>query len=615
MIHVDAVLGTAIAAVYDDEVPFPEKHTNVARDLHSIEITHVRICVDPYIVAAPPGLLGHARHIDLAAAWVWGIAVDDEEEANACLVHGCLTINQHKHVGLFFKSIFRVNRFTMAKRVPLSLSPSEWLDFEARTTAYAERNHAALRDVFKPEEGTDTAGHGKCSFANSSLEFLERGLKSLASDMEDSELGPLRIMNVSRHSRFIPFTGVLNLTALRYRKPERTLFAMIDLLESSFAGSVVGAYALIPPRHAVAVLAWADPFGRDTFHFGIYDPQGAAGYIFTGERRFTFENKYEYDGRQVRVQTHQLSENCPQFQKGYRCPQFYYDYQYCHMYAIQFLFHVAALLEQDPSIHVADATRQAVLNSLLIKSQAQLEQIGRNNTKASIVYNVVIVNIMCLFVVVYDHILKQKGERLSLFKCGVQLIADVVDVQNGPNGPNEPNEPNESGGTLPIYDFITRSSKDCKDRLGAVISYCRRLPKDVRDKMLPLFELSPSPSSGVSASVRQPQAQVQALAQPQAQVQALAQPQAQAQAQAQSPPQARQQVQSRVHVPLHNLDKILTQRLLRSRSSASSSASKASLRTASLNTDSQSMSQSSPRSISINSSPGRPENSKSPKKK
>ena len=583
----DTVLGTAIAAVYDNEVPFPEKHTNVTRDLHSIEIAHVRICVDPYIVAAPPGLLGHARHIDLAAAWVWGIAVDDEEEANACLVHGCLTINQHKHVGLFFKSIFRVNRFTMAKRVPLSLSPSEWLDFEARTTAYAERNHAALRDVFKPEEGTDTAGHGKCSFANSSLEFLERGLKSLASDMEDSELGPLRIMNVSRHSRFIPFTGVLNLTALRYRKPERTLFAMIDLLESSFAGSVVGAYALIPPTHAVAVLAWADAFGQDTFHFGIYDPQGAAGYIFTGERRFTLESKYEYDGRQVRVQTHQLSENCPQFQKGYRCPQFYYDYQYCHMYAIQFLFHVAALLEQDPSIHVADATRQAVLNSLLIKSQAQLEQIGRNNTKASIVYNVVIVNIMCLFVVVYDHILKQKGERLSLFKCGVQLIADVVDVRK------EPNEPNESGGTLPIYDYITRSSKDCKDRLGAVISYCRRLPKDVRDKMLPLFELSPSPSSGVSASVRQPQAQVQALAQP----------------------QARQQVQSRVHVPLHNLDKILTQRLLRSRSSASSSASKASLRTASLNTDSQSRSQSSPRSISINSSPGKQENSKSPKKK
>jgi len=492
----------------------------------------------------------------------------------------------------------------MAKRVPLSISPLEWLSFEARTNAYAERNHAALKDVFRPEEGAD----GKCSFANSSLEFLERGLKSLSMDMDNSELGPLTIMNVSKNSRFVssrfvPFPGVLNLTNLRYLKPERTLFAMIDLLESSFAGSVVGAYALIPPRHAVAVLAWADPFGRDTFHFGIYDPQGAAGYIFTGERRFTFESKYESnEGRQVRVHTHQLSENCPQFQKGYRCPQFYYDYQYCHMYAIQFLFHVAALLELDPSMLIADVTKHAILNSLLIKSQAQLEQIGRNNTKASIVYNVVIVNIMCLFVVVYDNIFKQKGERLSLFKCGVQLIADVVDVQNGPN---EPNEPNESGGTLPIYDFITRSNKDCKDRLGAVMSYCRRLPKDVRDKMLPLFELSPSPSSGVSASVRQPQA----LAQPQAQVHA------QPQAQAQSPPQARQQLQSRVHVPLHNLDKILTQRLLRSRSSASSSASKASLRTASLNTASHSRSQSSPRSISINSSPGRPENSKSPKKK
>ena len=120
MIHVDTVLSTAIAAVYDDKVPFPEKRTYVTGDLHTIEITHVRICVDPYVVAAPPGLLGHARHIDLTAAWVWGIAVDDEEEANAC-VYACLVAyliaclihcaphhtHQHEHDRHVFKSFFR----------------------------------------------------------------------------------------------------------------------------------------------------------------------------------------------------------------------------------------------------------------------------------------------------------------------------------------------------------------------------------------------------------------------------------------------------------------------------------------------------------------------------
>jgi len=392
--------------------------------------------------------------------------------------------------------------------------------------------------------------------------------------MEHHDLGPLTIMNVNKHSRFvsrfIPYPGVLNLTSLRYLKPNRVIFAMIDLLESSFAGSVVGTYALIPPRHAVAVLAWADAITPNTFHFGIYDPQGAAGFIFTGERRFTFETTYESnEGRQVRVHTHQLSEYCPQFQKGYRCPQFYYDYQYCHMYTIQFLFHVAALLEHDPNIHIADATKHAVLNSLLIKSQAQLEQIGRNNTKASIAYNVVIVNIMCLFVVVYDQILKQKGERLSLFKCGVQLIADVVAVQNGTN---------ESNATLPIYDYITKSSKDCKDRLGVVISYCRRLPKDVRDKMLPLFELSPSPTPGVSP--KQPFTGVGSPRQP------LKRPQ-----------------QVNAYAPLHNIENILTQRLLRSRGSQASTSPSAS--SVSLRTASSIYTHSSPRSAKVNSSPGR----------
>lgn len=435
------------------------------------------------------------------------------------------------------------------KSIPLSISPSEWLNFEVRTKAFAEHNYNALKDVFRPNQ--EASGH--CSFENSSLEFLERGLKSLSMDIEASDSGPLTIMNLSKRSRFIPFTQVLNLTNMRYLKPEKTIFAIINLLESNFAGSVVGVYALIPPRHAVAVLVWADAVAPSTFHFGIYDPQGAAGYISTGERIFTFEGKYSYDGRLAKVHTHQLSEYCPQFEKGYRCPQFYYDFQYCHMYTIQFLFHIAALIEKDQNIHIGDAAKEAVLNSLLIKSQAQLEHIGRNNSKESVVYNVVIVNIMCLFVIIYDNTLKQKEEafpnkdKTPIFKCGVQLIADVVSVTEETHGAPHL--------TLPIYEYISKSSKDCKDRLGAVISYCRHLPKHVRDKMLPLFELSPSPNG--------------------------------------SPHQRHVE-----RAPLHQIDKILTQRLLRT---ASLSASPMSLRTASNTPSSTPNTPSSKTSVKVNS--------------
>jgi len=352
------------------------------------------------------------------------------------------------------------------KSVPLSITPSDWLDFELQTKEYAENNYNILKYIFKPDEDW----RGKRSFRNTALLFVTDALGLVAINMSINNIGPLSIMNTSKTGRFVPFKGVLNI----YKKTNvQSIFDIINMLGNSFAGSVVGVYALLDD-HAVAILAWADAIDQTTFHFGIYDPLGSEyDNLSTIPNHYIFNDKYSYDGRTVKIITHQLSKYCPQFSKGYRCPQYYYDYDYCHMYVIQFLFHIAASFEKDKSNQkdITDIIKESILNSLLIKNEEQLKQIGRNNTKTSVLYNVVIINVMCLFVLMYYKKIGQfdKNDNVSSLKCGVQLITNVVSIANNKN-------PNLS---LPIYNYILKTDTDC-DTIGkeSVIYYSQNLPKN-----------------------------------------------------------------------------------------------------------------------------------------